>query len=143
MPGGPRAISVALVFSPAVRRLVDSDGGKLGKRRADARPDPDGDVFGSRIGEAFDIIEAMMIELLKQRRKGRFDIEKVGNETGVRIDRSNQPQFDAIGMSVHPMAAMRRRHVGETVRRLEGEGLSDLHGMPNTLCVCRLSCQRG
>ena len=88
-----------------------------------------------------------MVELGQQRRESGFDVEEVDDEPAVRVHRPFEAQLHAIGMAVHPEAAVGFRHPGEPVRRLEGEDLGDFHvgryGMPMILWVCRLSCQRG
>ena len=60
-----------------------------------------------------------MIQRIRHLGEGRLHIEKIGDESGMRVDRPLQLDFDPIGMAMQPMAPMRSRYSWKTVRRLE------------------------
>ncbi|SOR31489.1 protein of unknown function [Methylorubrum extorquens] len=90
-------------------------------------PDPGRDMLGSGILQPLDLIEAMVVEPLQERREGALDVVEIDHPTARRIDRAGDRQLHAVGMPVHAVAAMGLRHVRQAVGRLEGEGLGDLH----------------
>ena len=81
----------------------------------------------------------MMIERPDDLSERGFEIEEIGDEAGMRIDRPIKLDLDTIGMAVQPVAAVRHRNVGQPVRRFEGELTIDLggegHGIPRYLWV--------
>ena len=76
-----------------------------------------------------------MVKLSQKRRKRSLDIEKINHEAGRRLDRSVEPKLDPIGVAMHPVAAVGRRHIGQPMSGLERECLCNSHGMPISLCV--------
>ena len=64
-----------------------------------------------------------MIQFLEKRADRFLDVKEIDNEASVGVDRSVQDEFDAIGMPVHPVTAMRLGNCGQTVGRLELESL--------------------
>ena len=74
-----------------------------------------------------------MIELRAQRAERGFDIEKINDETRIRIRRAFKLKLDAVRMPVHPVAAMRCWDFRQTVRSLKGESLGNSHRIPITL----------
>src|SRR5215467_10006811 len=95
---------VTVVFGPAVWRLIDSYDRQLRNERFHSRPNPDRDVFCSRILESAHFVQALMIKLTQQGRKRPLNIGKIHHEAGRRFDRSIEPKLDSIRMPMHPMA---------------------------------------
>lgn len=62
----------AIVFRPAIGRLVDSHAGNLQQSLFCFLPYPDSDVFGRGIFQSRDIIQTVMIESLEKRLKHLF-----------------------------------------------------------------------
>ncbi len=85
----------------------------------------------------------MVVESLTQRPERILDIEEIGDEAARRIDRAFKPQFDAIGMTVQPVATVLLADIRQPVRRLEMKRLRDFHGIPISLWVWMLRRQRG
>jgi NAD(P)-dependent dehydrogenase (short-subunit alcohol dehydrogenase family) len=122
-----KPVSLPLIFRKTIFRLIDDDRRELGQRLFDPRINPRRDVFRGRIFEPLDLIQTMMIEPCAQRLDGFLDVEKIDDETGCRIDRAFELQFNAIGVAVHGAATMRRADVRQEMRGFEGKGLSDSH----------------
>ncbi len=68
-----------------------------------------------------------MIHGVEPGMKRSFDIEKIGDEARDRIDGTVELQFDPIGMTVHPVTAMRLWNIWKLMRGFEAKGLNDLH----------------
>ena len=123
------------MFREAIRGLEHDDARKLGQRLLGPLPDPDRDIFRGGIFEPIDIVQIMMVEPLKQGFEGGLDRKEIGDKAGDRIDRALEPQFHAIGVPVQPAAAVFFGDIRQNMRRLETEGLRDLHR--ETFMACR------
>jgi hypothetical protein len=124
---GAQPHSASVVFREAILRLEHDNARKLGQGGFCPIPDPDRDIFGRGVFEPLDIVQITMVEPLKQRFAGGLDREKIGNKAGDGIDRTLQPQFHPIGVPVQSAAAVSGGDIRQQVRRLETEGLRDLH----------------
>ena len=105
------------------------------QRRKQTLPDPSRDILRCWILEAFDLIQAMMVESLSQGAECRLDIEEVDNKARARIHRPFDSNLDPIGVPVHAMASVVCGHVWQTMRSLESEGLRNSHRIPIALWV--------
>lgn len=76
-----------------------------------------------------------MVEPLKQRFEGGLDREEIGDKASDWIDGALKPQFHTIGVPVQPAAAVPFGNIRQSMRRLETEGLRDLH--KTTFMACR------
>jgi hypothetical protein len=88
-------------------------------------PDPNRNIFRRRIFETCDVVQILMVELLKQRLECSFNGEEIGHKARHRIDRPFEPKFHAIRMTVQAPAAMAFAGIGQFVRRLETKCLRD------------------
>jgi hypothetical protein len=69
-----------------------------------------------------------MVELIDDWSADFLDIEEIDHETRFSINGTSNRHFHTVGMAMHAVAAVRRRHFGQPVRRFKGEGLCDFHG---------------
>jgi hypothetical protein len=74
-----------------------------------------------------------MIKRRKDFFERRLEIKKIHDEPRLGINFSVQLYFDTVRMPVQTMASMRFRDVGQTVSRLEFEGLRYSHRIPTCL----------
>lgn len=98
-------------------------------------PDPSRNVLSCRVLEAFNLIQAMMVESFPQWAERRLDIGEVDNKSRARIDRSFDSNFNPIGVAMHAVAPVFPGNVWQPVRSFESEGLRDFHRIPTTLWV--------
>ncbi len=116
-------------------RLKKFDAGKVGQGSTNALPDPERDIFRGGISQIFDIVEAAVIELFDYGTTDCFKIKKVDDKSAVRIDRTFKDDFDAIGMAMHALAAMRVGNIRKSVCGFKGEGLANNHRKFAILCI--------
>ena len=74
--------SGALIFGPAIGRLEHLDARELRQRLLHPRENPYRDILRRRIAETVDLVQAMMIERLKQRPERLLDVEEIDDEAG-------------------------------------------------------------
>jgi hypothetical protein len=125
----------AIVLGPALGSFVHSHARELWQLLLDAAPDPTGDVLRRRVLQAAGPIQAMVVEPLQHRPEGGLDVEEIDDKPGLWVSRSFELQLHTIGVPVHAMALVRLGHSRQPVCGLEGEGLSDFHGIPMSLWV--------
>lgn len=65
---------LAVILRKTIRSLVNYDARHFWKRRLDPMPNPNRDILRRRILKPLDIVEAVVIELGKQRSEPRFDL---------------------------------------------------------------------
>ena len=90
-------------------------------------PDPAGENLAGRIFQALYIVEVVMIQLIVKRSKRLFKIGEIHHPAHRRIDLARYVDFDTKRMPMQLRALMPRRHIGQSVRRLDLEYLEYLH----------------
>jgi hypothetical protein len=95
--------------------------GKLAQSRGQAFPDPSGEKFTSRVVEALDLIEVVVIKALEHRRHGLAYVGEVAHPTGPLVNLAFQVDGDPEGVAMQTRTFVARRDVRESVGRLEGE----------------------
>jgi len=89
-------------------------------------PDPDGQKFGGRVAEAFDIIEEVVIEPGDDRVHRALQIGEVDDPARLRVDLPANRHFSPERMSVHPPALVSVGHIRQEMSRLEAEVLDEI-----------------
>ena len=87
-----------------------------------------------------------MIEGAPNFRARFLELRKVDDETCSPIRFAADGDLHLERVAMHAVIRVPGRKVGEVVRGVEAESIRKLHarhGMPISLCVCRLSRQRG
>ena len=130
--------SNSIIFREAIRCLEYNDARELGQGGFCPYPDPDRDIFRRGVFEPLDIVQIAMVEPFEQRLEDGLDREEIGNKAGGAIDKTLKPQFHAIGMPVQPVAPVPFGNIRQKVRRLETEGLRDLHEW--IFMACQRTC---
>jgi len=98
-----------------------------GQRRRQALEDPARQHLAGGILQALDIVEVMVIQLIEQRREGRFDVGEVHHPAQGRVGLSLHMDLDAERMTVQARALVARRHVRKAVGRFDMEFFEDMH----------------
>src|SRR3954453_3809490 len=125
MSGGSRPEVVA------ARRagLLDRDAMEHRDLRREAVPEPDGDHFRGGVGEAGDVVEAVVVELVDDRVDGLFQIGEIDQPAGGRIDLAAHGDLAAERVAVHAPALVALRHIRQPMGRFESKVLHQFHEM--------------
>ena len=99
-----------------------------GQFRLQALPQPFGQHLAGGVLEAFDVVQASMVELLAQRLHRCRDLPVVHEVAGLGIDFTLDHDLDTKGVSVHAPALMPLRKRGQPVCGLEAEGFDETDG---------------
>ena len=91
-------------------------------------PDPSGQVFTGRILESVNIVQAVMIELLKQGLEGVPQISEIHHPTGMLANRTTDMNFDPERVPMHTGALVPFRNVGQTVSGFDLKNTENIHG---------------
>jgi hypothetical protein len=93
-------------------------------------------MFARRIVETIDLVEVTMIETIVKRLERLLDLGKVDDHAGASVNVTRHVNFDLVGVAVQSATLVTRRHVRESMRRLELKLSKNLHhGIPMYLCV--------
>ena len=108
---------------------MDDHFAEAGAIRGEPSPEPDGEIFECRIFQAFDVVEAAVIELVDDFPRGLADFRMVIEPAHFRVHLALDRNFHAETVAVHPSAFVPRRHVRQNMGRLETEipGQSNFH----------------
>lgn len=105
---------------------MDDEAFEAGDGRFQALPNPVREDFAGGVGEAVDVVEAVVIELLEEGSEVAFEFGEVDDEAGARIEGALDDEANAEGVSVEAGAGMSFGEGGQEVGGLEGvfdEGL--------------------
>lgn len=100
---------------------------QAGQRRRQTLEDPARQHLAGGILQALDIVEVMVIELIVQRRKSRFDVSEIHHPAQRGIGLSLDMNLDTERMTVQARALVARRHVRKAVSRFDMEFFEDMH----------------
>ena len=123
------ARSVSAVFAATGAGFVDPDAGQLGKERFELLPDPFGDNFAGGVFQTGNIVQIVMVELLVEWLEDRFDLRKIPNPAGVRVDLAFDIDGNAEGMAMQAPTFMPLGYMGEAVGRFENKLFEQFHGL--------------
>ena len=90
-------------------------------------PDPDRQIFTSGILQPLNIIEVMVIELIIDRCKSRFNVAKVHNPTRLFPHRTFDGHCHEKGMAVETRAFVSYRNIRQAMCRLDTKLFVNLH----------------
>src|SRR5437867_5941204 len=116
------------------------------KARGEPLPDPGAQVLEAWLVQAFDFVEHAVVQRAAKLGACFFELGKVDDETGARVGLAAHRDLDLERVAVHPVILMAGGKMREVMRRVEAETAGELHwrhGMPISLCVCRLNRQPG
>jgi len=102
---------------------------ELGQVQRQPFPQPDRDCLGSRIGEAFDFIEKVVVQPRDQRIDDALQISEVDQPSHPLIDRTTHGHLAPERMPMHAAAFVPLRHIGQIMSGLESEILDQLNDM--------------
>ena len=108
---------------------MDTDTGQLGKKGLELLPDPFGDDFAGGVFQTGDIVQIVMVELLVEWLEDRFDLRKIPNPAGVRVDLAFDIDGNAEGMAMQASTFMPLGHMGKAVGRFEHKLFEQFHGL--------------
>src|SRR6185503_1867594 len=103
---------------------MDDDGGKLWKGGAKAVPEPLGKNLAGGVEEAFDLVQAVVVEPLHDRFGGGLDVAVVDQVALLRGDVAFDDDVEAERVAVQPPALVVRGERRQVVGRLEVEGFA-------------------
>ena len=119
---------------------MDLDACDLGQGGCQLMPDPGRNPLERRQLEAGDFIEKMVVEFLAHGHDFALEILEMPHKTGFRRRLALQPDDDAKRMPMHPAIGMAFLRIGKEMGGVEMELFVDAgHGIPISLCVCRLN----
>ena len=99
-------------------------------------PNPAREILAGWVLQAFDLIEAVMIDLLFDKREGGFDLCKIEHPAEMRVNWSFYVNLNLKAVTVHAAALVAWWYIRQPVRRLDTELLENLH-VP-TFIECQL-----
>jgi len=91
------------------------------EHRLDAPPDPLCDSLGGRILEFIDIVEIVVIELVKERCEGGFYVAVIDQPSGAGVHRPLTGKLDAKAVTMKPGALMPLRDIRQAMGSLKVE----------------------
>lgn len=106
------ALLEAPITAAGCASFVDGDFAKLGQDGFDTLPDPSGKLLGGGIFEAFNFVEAGVIEFFVQGCPRFLEGLKIGEPAGFGMDFTFDRDLDQEAMSVHPSAFVAFWHFG-------------------------------
>ena len=115
------------IDASGVAGFLYDDFGKLGEAGLQPFPYPLRKDFAGGVFEAFDIIEAMMVELVKQGLKGPPQIGEVHYPARFLAHGTADVDFDPEGVSVHAGTFVPLRDIGQPVGRLDLKNPKNIH----------------
>jgi hypothetical protein len=119
--------SVSAVTATGVARFLHNNPCQLRKRRQETLPDPFRQVFTGRIVETLNVIEAIVIQLLKQRLKSLFEVGEIHDPARLFSHRAPDVDFYSKGMPMHTGAFMAVGHIGQPVGCLYLKYTKNIH----------------
>jgi hypothetical protein len=90
-------------------------------------PNPPGQIFTRRVGEAFHFVEEVVVELLPKWFEGLFDVREVLHPTSGLANRTFDVNLTLERVPVETVTLVVFGNVRKTVSRLESELFVDLH----------------
>ena len=96
--------------------LLHSHTIQAGKARSDAGPQPLGQLFSSRIFQAWEVVQLAMIEFVLQFPDNLVDIIKIDNPAGVLTHFAPDSELYVKRMPMHTVASVGRRYVRQIAR---------------------------
>lgn len=100
---------------------------KLRQLRLEPLPDPDRQPFAGRVVQPVYIVEVMVVELIVDRLKCRFDVTEVHHPARVGSQLTGQMDFDTERVPVQTRALVAFGHMRESMRSFEREDFEDIH----------------
>ena len=91
-------------------------------------PDPSREIFAGRVLEPFDVIEAMMIELVEQGLKGAPQFGEIHHPAGLLTNGTTDVDFDPERMPVHAGTFVPLRDIGQAVGGFDLKYAKYIHG---------------
>ena len=115
------------ITAARVTGLANHDPAQAGKIADQPVPDPARQVFAGRVFQTRDIVEIVVVELIEQGLKRRFQFGEIHDPTAVATGIAGHMHFDPERMPVQASALMIFRHVWQSMRRFDLKAFEDFH----------------
>ena len=123
------ARGVAEVGDAGVGVLPEDELGEGGEPGFQAIPDPHDDVLGGGLGEALDVVEVVVVELVDGLVGDAFDLGEVDDPAHLGVEIALDVDDQAVGVAVEAGALVGGGEVVQAMGGVERELSEDLHGV--------------